>query len=138
MVKEFNDTVTATSVASEGALTPIDAQSTLKSGTSSDQNTCADVHVSPNGKTVYTSNRGDDSIAVFDIASDGHLTQRNVVPTEARPREFDLAPSGKLLTVAGQDSGQVASYTVDDAGDLTFVEHLAVGADLRWIITVEE
>ncbi|NIS33577.1 MAG: beta-propeller fold lactonase family protein, partial [Actinobacteria bacterium] len=78
---------------------------TLPAGFDGDTNTCADVHVTPDARFVYGSNRGHDSIAMFAIGTDGMLTALGTVDTEARPREFDVSPDGRFVVVAGQDSG---------------------------------
>lgn len=83
--------------------------------------TTAEIAVHPNGKFLYGSNRGDDSIAAFAIAATGALTPLGYEPTRGKtPRHFAIAPGGKWLVVANQDSGTLAVYRIDDAtGKLT-------------------
>jgi 6-phosphogluconolactonase (cycloisomerase 2 family) len=138
IVNEYGDSVSAHSVASDGSLTRFETVSILPSGVDGSQNSSADIHVSPDGLHVYASNRGHDSIAVLNAASDGSLTLVDDVPTETTPREFDLSPSGRHLLVAGQGSGYVASYLVGSDGALTQADRLQVAGDLRWIVTVED
>ena len=55
-------------------------------------NTCADIHVTPDGRFVYASNRGDDSIAIFSVDPQSHeLTAVGHQSTEPIPREFEAA-----------------------------------------------
>ncbi|OGX81486.1 hypothetical protein BEN47_05685 [Hymenobacter lapidarius] len=85
-------------------------------------NSCADIHVSPNGRFLYASNRGHNSIAVFSIdAATGTLKPVQHVPTQGKtPRNFVLDPSGRLLLVANQNSNNLVSYRVDQqTGRLT-------------------
>lgn len=137
LVNEFSDSVSSHRVADNGALERFDVASTLPDGVDGSDNACADIHVTPDGRFVYASNRGHDSIARFTVQADGSLTFEGTTPTETRPREFDPSPDGRFLVVAGQDSGFAASYAIDGGGggggDLTQVDRLDLGADLRWI-----
>ncbi len=87
---------------------------------------------------AYASNRGRDSIAVFDLAADGAPTLRANVSTEATPREFDLSPDGTLLVVAGQASGFLASYAVGVDGSLEARDRVELGGGLLWAIIVPD
>jgi 6-phosphogluconolactonase len=72
-------------------------------------NTVADIHIDEAGKRLYVSNRGHDSLAVFDVAQDGRLTPVNIRPCGgAWPRNFALAPGGKFVVVANQYSDGIA------------------------------
>lgn len=138
VVNEFADTVSAYRVEA-GALVPFgEAATTLPDGFDGDDNTGADIHVHPSGDFLYTSNRGHDSIAILDIATDGSVSHRETVPTEARPREFELSEAGHLLFGLGQDTGAIQSYVVGVDGSLTPSERLVLGEDLRWGIFLSE
>ena len=98
----------------EGTLTMIETVSTLPndfSGTSY----CADVHVSPSGQFLYGSNRGHNSIVVFQIDQrTGKLTLVEHVSTEGNwPRNFTIDPSGRFLLVANQRSDNVVVFSID-------------------------
>jgi len=86
------------------------------------ENLCAEVRLHPNGRFVYGSNRGHDSLVVFarDPES-GTLTFVQRVPCGGRhPRNFALSPDGAWLVCANRDSNNVASFRVDPAtGRLT-------------------
>ena len=98
----------------DGALTHIDTISTLPSDFSG-VSYCADVHVSGSGKFLYGSNRGHNSIVVFEIDDgSGKLKLVEHVSTEGDwPRNFTLDPSGKFLLVANQRSDNVVSFAID-------------------------
>jgi len=108
-----------------GALTHIDAVSTLPSDFSG-VSYCADVHVSPSGRFLYGSNRGHNSIVVFEIDQrTGKLKLVEHVSTEGDwPRNFTLDPSGKFLLVANQRSDNVVTFNIDQrTGRLTPTGH---------------
>ena len=72
------------------------------------------------------SNRGDDSIAVFDInPRDGKLSFVERVPTGGKtPRHFTLDPTGKWLFAANQDSNDINIFSVNpETGRLTATAH---------------
>lgn len=80
-------------------------------------NTTAEVRVHPNGRWIYASNRGHDSIAMFSIESDGGLAKpMGHVSTEGKtPRNFALDDHGRFLVAANQNSGTVVSFRIDPA-----------------------
>jgi len=82
----------------------------------------SEIRVHPNGKIIYTANRGHDSISVFKLADDGTMSLVQIEPVRgATPRNFNLDPSGKWLLAAGQDSHTLASFVVDaESGKLTY------------------
>jgi 6-phosphogluconolactonase len=83
----------------------------------------AETVVHPSGKFVYVSNRGHDTIAVFQCdPATGKLTRIENVHVEGKtPRNFNLDPSGQWLIAAHQGSNSVALFKVDPAtGKLTF------------------
>lgn len=84
--------------------------STLPSGFTGDS-FCADIHLSPDGKFLYVSNRGHQSIAVFGINENGSLsTITNVNVQGDWPRNFTIDPSGKYMLVANQRSHNIAIF----------------------------
>jgi 6-phosphogluconolactonase len=83
---------------------------------------CSEIRVHPNGKYIYSANRGHDSVSVFKLADDGSMSPVQIEHVRgATPRNFNLDPSGKWLLAAGQDSHTLASFVVDaDSGRLTY------------------
>jgi 6-phosphogluconolactonase len=103
----------------KGALTAGESVTTLPAGFTGASFT-AEVAVSPDGRFVYGSNRGADSIAVFarDAAS-GRITPVGHVPVGGKtPRHFTLAPDGRFLLAAHQGSDSIAVFRVDTATGL--------------------
>lgn len=82
----------------------------------------ADIQVSPDGKFLYASNRGDaNNIAVFSIAANGKLTWVEAVSAGGKsPRNISITPGGKFLLAANQDSDNVVVFRRDaTSGKLT-------------------
>ena len=107
--------------AERGALSPLATHSTLPAGWTG-TNYPADIHVASTGRTLYVSNRGHNSIAVFSVAeSTGALVLDQVVSTEGDwPRNFSLDPTGQWLLVANQRSDSVVVFGRDpENGRLT-------------------
>jgi 6-phosphogluconolactonase len=106
---------------SNGTLTHIDTVSALP-GDFSGPSFCADVHVSPSGRFLYGSNRGHNSIVVFEIdPRTGKLKLVEHVSTQGDwPRNFVIDPAGKFLLVANQRSDNVVTFSIDErTGRLT-------------------
>jgi 6-phosphogluconolactonase len=82
---------------------------------------CADVHVHPNGKFVYGSNRGHNSIALFMIGATGLLMPAGHFSTRGNwPRNFAIDPGGQRLWVANHRSDDVFAFNIDPhSGELT-------------------
>lgn len=97
-----------------GALQVRDVRSTLPEGFTG-ASYAADLHVAPDGRTLYASNRGHNSIAVFSIAkSTGAVSLEQTVPTGGNwPRNFSLDPTGRWLVVANQRSGTITVLARD-------------------------
>lgn len=84
-----------------------------------DFNSGAAVRVTTDGKFVYASNRGHDSIAIFKTEQDGQLTLVDYVPSEGQtPRDFNLDPSEKFLIVGHQDSDNLTLFERDSESGL--------------------
>jgi len=76
---------------------------------------CADIHLSADGRFVYGSNRGHNSIAVFkrDQMS-GRLEMIQTIPVEGNwPRNFTIDPTGQFILVANQRSNDITVFKVD-------------------------
>jgi 6-phosphogluconolactonase len=115
VINELGSTVTAFRYdAGHGVLDAFQTVTTLPAGFSG-PNKAAEVAVSPDGRFLYASNRGDDSLAVFSIdAASGTLTASDRVPTGGRaPRHFSIDASGHVLLVANQDSDSVTFFRLD-------------------------
>ena len=134
VINEFASSVSAHRVAADGSLERFQTVSTLPETAGDGENICADVHVTPDGRFLYGSNRGHDSLAMFAVAGDGSLQPLGTVPAPAFPREFDVSPDGRFVVAAGQHDGELESYRVAEDGRLESVGSLHVGDDPRWVI----
>src|SRR4051794_26820419 len=102
-------------------LTIVQSYSMLPEGYTG-ENYPADIHVAPDGRALYVSNRGLNNIAAFRIAADtGLLTPVHTVETGGDwPRNFTLDPTGRWLLVANQRSGLIVVFARDvESGRLT-------------------
>ncbi|MEZ5106146.1 MAG: lactonase family protein [Draconibacterium sp.] len=83
---------------------------------------CADIHISNDGRFLYGSNRGHNSIAVFRVDDKQNLSTVGFVPVEGNwPRNFSLTPDGNFMLVANQRSGNITVFKVDrNSGALKF------------------
>ena len=112
-----------------GALTEIGTVSTLPADFTGKSST-AEIFIHPNGKYLYGSNRGHDSIATFALESDGGLQLVGHTPIGGKvPRNFALDPTGHWLLAAGQDSDDISVFKIaPDTGKLTATgERVAIG-----------
>ncbi len=106
--------------ARKGTLEQFQAVKTLPADFT-ETNTAAEIVVRPDGKYVYVSNRGHDSIVVYSVdAKSGELTLRQRVPSRGKvPRYFTLDPTNHWLIVSNQEGGNVAVFSVDEkSGEL--------------------
>jgi 6-phosphogluconolactonase len=129
---ELDSTVVAFEFdAARGTLREINTLSTLPEGyekTGAEKSWVADVHVHPSGKTVYVSNRGHDSIAIFNIDREsGDLTAAGHISTKGKyPRNFAVDPAGNFLLAANQNSDDIYVYAIDaKTGGLAETEYSA-------------
>ena len=99
----------------------------------------ADIHVTPDGRFVYTCERRTSTLAGFAIdAATGLLAPIGHWPTEAQPRSFAIDPSGRWLLAAGQLSNRLGVHAIDAAsGALAPAGGCAVGGDPNWVEVVE-
>jgi len=86
-------------------------------------NSSSEILVHPNGKFVYSANRGDDTVTAYQAnRNTGELTVTEVEPVRgAFPRNINLEPSGKWLLAAGQHSNTIAVFAIDQStGEITY------------------
>lgn len=96
------------------------------------ENRAADIHISPDGKYLYGSNRGDaNDIVIYAIDAAGHLTYKSRQSTLGKgPRNFTIDPTGNFLLVANQQSDEVVIFKRDKkTGQLSDTgKRISVGA----------
>jgi 6-phosphogluconolactonase len=118
VINELSSTVSVLSWDREkGTLSTIQTVSTLPADFHGKSST-AEIALSPNGRFLYGSNRGHDSIAIFAVdPATRKLTPVGHQPTLGRtPRNFTIDPTGSYLLAANQDSDSVAVFRVDASG----------------------
>jgi 6-phosphogluconolactonase len=124
VINELAGTITLSNCdPATGSLAPQQSVSTLPENfEGAAKNTTAEIRIHPNGRFVYGSNRGHDSIAVFARnPADGTLKRIQIVPSGGgHPRNFNLSPDGRWLICANRDSDNLVVFKVDEAtGQLT-------------------
>ncbi|HVC01356.1 MAG TPA: beta-propeller fold lactonase family protein [Steroidobacteraceae bacterium] len=94
-----------------------------------------DIHLRPDGRFLYVSERTTSMITVFAVdAATGHLTRVDSVPTVRQPRAFAIDPYGRHLLAAGQLSNTVACHLIDAAtGELMLLREYSVGKNPTWV-----
>ncbi len=114
VINELDSTVTAHAFdVATGGLSPIDSQPAVPAEARVG-NHCSDIQISADGRFVYGANRGHDSISIFEVRDDGHLSPRGFVACGgATPRHLALTPSGRHLLVANQNSDKVSVLARD-------------------------
>ncbi len=127
VINELDCTILAASYDGEGGFKPIHTVKTLPEGYSG-ANTTAEIEVSADGRFVYASNRGHDSIAVFARdARTGKLTALQHAPCGGKtPRHFKIAPGGKWLLCGHQGSDTISVLPRDP-------KHGTLGAAMRTV-----
>ncbi|MFC5530023.1 lactonase family protein [Cohnella yongneupensis] len=119
VINELDSTVTRFDYAQPGKLEKQESVTTLPS-TFEGESWCAEIVVSPDGRFVYASNRGHDSLAIFSVDADtGELRGAGFVSTRGKyPRNFAITPDGQWLLAANQHSDSVVLFRVDSATGL--------------------
>ena len=108
--------------------------------------TTADVHITPNARFLYVSNRdisqrgaprGQDSIVGFSVhPQTGFLTLIGHYPCERVPRSFAIDQLGEFLYVAGQGDSRLGAYRIEATGALQRIEQYDVGSGPIWVETL--
>ena len=113
VICELNSTLSVFDVDSKGGLKLIQTLTTLDEGFKG-ESFCADVHLGISGQYLYGSNRGENTIVVFRIATDGKLSLHGRTSCGGNwPRNFVIDPSGKYLLVGNQKSGNISLFKID-------------------------
>ena len=120
LINEIASSVTHFTV-EDGVFTERETVSTLPEEYEG-ENICSDLHLHPNGRFLYASNRGHDSICVFCVEGDGSLRQIERVPCGGRtPRNFCIAPGGEYALVGNQDSDNITTFRLGADGRMSVV-----------------
>lgn len=123
VISELQSKITVFSYdAQRGGLHPLQSIATVLKDFSGTNNP-AEIRIHPNGKLLFASNRGHNSIAVFSIDQKrGTLTPIGHFSTHGKkPRNFEIDPSGSQIFVANQETGNIVIFDIDEStGKLTF------------------
>lgn len=123
VVNELNSSVTAFHFNKDnGALNIIEHYPTLPENVDM-FSLCADIHLTPDGKYLYASNRGHNSIIAYEVnAENGKLNTIGYFETRGDfPRHFAIDPSGDYLLVANQNTDNLVQFIIDEGtGRLIF------------------
>ena len=124
LICELNASIEVLTYSGYGHFTHCQTVSTLPE-VYTDANACAAIRISSDGKFVYASNRGHDSIAVFKVTSKGLLERLQIISTAGRqPRDFNLTPDDQHLIVGHQDSDNITIFKRNNqTGQLTEISH---------------
>jgi len=114
VINELKNSVTLFDYAAEsGMLIRRQTTSTLPDGFD-DTSYCADVKITPNGKYLYGTNRGHDSLAAYSIGADGRLTMIGIEPSLGKgPQNLAISPCGELLLCANMPENNVVVFRID-------------------------
>lgn len=95
----------------------------------------ADLHLTPDGCFLYSSERRSSMLAAFRVdRSSGALAPIGHTPTETQPRGFAITPDGRHLIAAGQRSHRLSVYAIaPDSGALDKRSECATGQNPNWI-----
>ena len=115
VINELKNSITLFDYASDrGALTERTTISTLPAGFTG-TSYCADLKITPNGKFLYGTNRGHDSIAAYQIGSDGVLTLLGIEPSRGQgPQNLAITANGALLLCANMPGNNLAIFRIHD------------------------
>lgn len=116
VINELNRTVTAMNYNSKnGAFQKLQTISTVPEGTRAKGNSTAEIQVHPSGKFLYGSNRGPNTIAMYQVNQQtGKLTAIGYQPTGGEiPRNFKIDPTGNFLLVANQNTHNIVVFQID-------------------------
>ena len=99
----------------------------------------ADLHLTPDGRFLYTSERNSNSLAIWKVDSTtGELALVGHQPTEKQPRGFQIDSTGRWLVAVGQTSNQLTLYKIDPGtGKLTQAAQMPMGQNPNWVEIVD-
>lgn len=125
VIHEYTNAISVIRKTSDGF--DLEEQVTTLEDSFSSESFCADIHFSKDERFVYGSNRGENTIVVFERMDEaGKL--RHIQNVDVRgnwPRNFTLSPNGRFLLVANQKSNNISTFSIDvGSGKLEFVKRV--------------
>ena len=130
VINELNATITVFERGSGGQFTPIQTENTVAPDWTGAKS-CADIHLSPDGKFLYGSNRGENTLVIFGVDQENgkiSLVGRTSVQGDW-PRNFVLDPTGNYVLVANQRSNNITVFKRNsEQGTLEYTSQFEVGS----------
>jgi len=126
VVNEIASNISVVTLNKDGSFTTVETVSALPAGYDK-PNTCADIHISRDGRFLYASNRGLNSIAIFSVdPKNGRIVQIGQELTRGDgPRNFTLSPDENYLLVANQNTQDIVAFRRDfNSGKLQFTDQI--------------
>ena len=126
VVNEIASNISVVTLNKDGSFTTVETVSALPMGYDK-PNTCADIHISRDGRFLYASNRGLNSIAIFSVdPKNGKIVQIGQELTRGDgPRNFTLSPDENYLLVANQNTQDIVAFRRDfKSGKLQFTDQI--------------
>jgi 6-phosphogluconolactonase len=117
LLNELGNTLVVLRPEAGGTLAEVQSVSTLPPGFTGDSHT-AHLGMSRDGRHLYVSNRGHDSIAVYGVGAEGHLTPRQWAPSGGKGPWFFVLTEDRRMIVANNLSDAVTIFDVDTHGEL--------------------
>ena len=95
----------------------------------------ADLHLTPNGRFLYASERTTSTIGAFRVdTTSGKLTYVGSTPTEKQPRGFNIDSTGRFIVVSGEKSDMLAVYSIQtESGALKEIGRYPAGKGANWV-----
>jgi len=125
--------------AKHGNLHLLATDSAVPPGFKGDAPAPADLHLTPDGRFLYASERTSSTLAAYRVnAHTGGLRAIGNFATETQPRGFNIDPQGKYLLAVGQKSHGLTSYAINQkTGALTVLQHVDVGQNPNWVEIID-
>jgi 6-phosphogluconolactonase len=95
----------------------------------------ADIHITPNGRFLYASERASSSLTAFSVETQtGKLKNLGNTPTEKQPRGFAIDRKGRFLVASGEQSDTLSVYAIDpSSGALGIIGQYPTGKGSNWV-----
>jgi 6-phosphogluconolactonase len=132
---ELDATIGVFDVAAEtGLLTRRQILRTQPEGT---HTKAADLHLTPDGRFLYASERGTSTLTACAVAADGSLSMIEAFETETFPRGFAIDPRGRFLLAVGQESHQLSVHTIGADGRLMARTRYPTARNPNWVEIID-
>jgi len=138
-VNELNSTVNVYAVDPAGGAPRIIQTLDMMPKGFTDTRWAADIHITPDGRYLYSCDRTASVITRFAVSEDGSVLEvLGHQATETQPRGFNIDTRGRYLVAAGQKSHHVAVYRIDgQSGDLLPLARYPVGQGPMWVAILD-